>query len=288
MTFSIVAYDREFKDFGVAVASKFVAVGSVVPYAKARAGAVATQAWANVSYGPRALGLLEQGLRARDVLELLLGEDEQSEDRQVGIVDGLGGVASHTGKRCIDFAGHLEEENFCCQGNILTGREVLDSMAGAFQGSGGELADRLLRALEAGQRAGGDKRGQQSAALLVVREGGGYMHLSDRYVDVRVDDHPRPIEELKRIFRIYDLTLLSREKTDDVVVIDSAVTESLQRMLAKLGVYKGEVTGTYDERTRGALERFMHMNNLENKMRKDQSLWGDIYRYLQELSSTST
>jgi uncharacterized Ntn-hydrolase superfamily protein len=288
LTFSIVACDKEHHDLGVAVASKFVAVGSVVPYAKAGAGAVATQAWANVSFGPRGLELLERGEEAKDVLEILLGEDVQREDRQVGIVDSLGGVASHTGQKCFEYAGHLEGEGFCCQGNIITGREVLDAMSGAFQGSNGELVDRLLKALEAGQRAGGDKRGQQSAALFVVRSNGGYMHLSDRYVDLRVDDHPKPIEELKRVFRIYDLTLLSRDLAKDVVSIDEKVSAKLQEMLSKLGYYKGAVSGNYDDRTRGALERFMHLNNLENKIRKDGMLWGSIYRYIEELAETST
>ena len=288
LTFSIVAYDREHKDIGVAVASKFVAVGSVVPYARASIGGVASQAWANVSFGPRGLELLERGEAAKDALEILLGDDAQREDRQLGIVDGLGGAAAFTGKKCFEFAGHLEGEGFCCQGNIISGREVLDAMSGAFQGSAGELVDRLLAAIEAGQRAGGDKRGQQSAALLVVRPNGGYMHLSDRYIDIRVDDHPRPIEELKRIFRIYDMTLLSRDRAEDMVEIDEKVTTSLQEMLSKLGYYKGTVNGNYDERTRGALERFMHLNNLENKIRKDGMLWGSIYRYILELAETPT
>ncbi len=288
MTFSITAFDIKSKDFGVAVASRFVAVGSVVPYARARVGAVATQAWANVSFGPHGLELLERGEEARDALQILLGEDSQREDRQVGIVDSLGGAAAHTGQKCFEYAGHIEGEGFCCQGNIITGREVLDAMSGAFQGSDDELVDRLLAALEAGQRAGGDKRGQQSAALLVVRQNGGYMHLSDRYVDIRVDDHPNPIEELKRIFRIYDLTLLSRDRANDVVAIDENVALKLQEMLSKLGFYKSVVNGNYDERTRGALERFMHLSNLENKIRKDGMLWGSVYRYLQELAETST
>lgn len=265
-----------------------MAVGSVVPYAKAGAGAVATQAWANVSFGPRGLELLERGEEARDALEILLGDDAQREDRQVGIVDGLGGAAAHTGKKCFEFAGHIEGEGFCCQGNIITGREVLDAMSGSFQGSNGELVDRLLAALGAGQRVGGDKRGQQSAAILVVRPNGGYMHLSDRYIDIRVDDHPKPIEELRRIFRIYDLTLLSRDRPEDIVTIDEKTTQELQESLAKLGYYKGPVNGDYDERTRGSLERFMHLNNLENKIRKDGALWGSVYRYIQELAETPT
>ncbi len=288
MTFSIAAYDKEQHDWGVAVASRFVAVGSVVPYAQASVGAVATQAWANVSFGPRGLELLEIGEKARDALEILLGEDAQREDRQVGIVDSSGGAAAHTGRKCFEYAGHLEGEGFCCQGNIITGREVLDAMSGAFQGSDGELVDRLLSALEAGQRAGGDRRGQQSAAILVVRPNGGYMHLSDRYIDIRVDDHPKPIEELRRIFRIYDLTLLSRDRPDDILAIDEKTTQKLQQSLAKLGYYKGPVNGDYDERTRGSLERFMHLNNLENKIRKDGALWGSVYRYLIELSESST
>ncbi len=202
-TFSIVARDPETGDLGVAVESKFFGVGSVVPYAKAGVGAVATQAFANTTYGPRGLALLEAGKSPREVLDILLGEDAGRERRQVGIVDAKGRAAAFTGKQNMAFAGQVVGDGFTCQGNILAGKEVLEEMARAFRESDASLPERLLIALSAGQAAGGDKRGRQSAALLVVRKGGGYAGFNDRYVDLRVEDNGEPIAELSRLLVLH-------------------------------------------------------------------------------------
>ncbi|MGH2673741.1 MAG: DUF1028 domain-containing protein, partial [Actinomycetota bacterium] len=190
MTFSIVAADLDAGDWGVAVASKFLAVGAVVPYARAGVGAVATQAWANTDFGPEGLDLMAAGSPAPEVLAQLIHGDEGRADRQAGIVDGQGLPATFTGQDCLEWAGGMTGPGFACQGNILVGEEVVAAMGDAFAGTTGDLVDRLLAALLAGDEAGGDRRGRQSAALLVVREGGGYEGRSDRYVDVRVDEHP--------------------------------------------------------------------------------------------------
>lgn len=281
-TFSIVAYDRRNGDLGVAVQSKFVAVGAVVPWAKAKVGAVATQASANVSYGPRALDMLEGGLNSSQVVERLLSEDEDSQVRQVAVVDSKGNVAVHTGAECMEWAGHVTGEGYSCQGNILAGRAVVDSMAQAYELAKGDLIDRLLAALTAGQRAGGDRRGQQSAALLVVREKGGYEGFTDRYVDLRADDSPRPIEELRRIFKIYDMTMLSREDPANLIPITGPVARSIQRYLKALRFYRGSITGIYDELTEKALQDFVNVNNFENRMREDRLIWKSILKYMQD------
>ncbi|RLG75243.1 MAG: DUF1028 domain-containing protein [Thermoprotei archaeon] len=281
-TFSIVGFDPETKDLGVAVASKFIAVGALVPWAKANVGAIATQALANISYGPKGLELLEKGYSAKKVLQTLISNDPQKEERQVGIVDSKGEAAAFTGSKCYAYAGHIVGSNYAVQGNILTGPEVLEAMAKAFEQTKGELVDKLLAALEAGDKAGGDRRGKQSAAIIIVREKGGYGGYTDRYVDLRVDDHPEPVQELKRLFRIWELTLLTREKPDDIVD-KNKVAETVQKALKKLGYYKGEITGVWDEETENAFKDFILINNFENKMRTDNYIWGTVYRYLLEL-----
>ncbi len=202
-TFSIVGFDPQTKELGIAVSSKFIAVGAVVPWARAGVGAIATQAWANTSFGPEGLRWLEAGGAPQEVLDRLLKADPGREERQVGIVDVRGRSATFTGRACNAWAGGVREENFCAQGNILAGEGVVEAMAKAFREGRGTLAERLLVALEAGQNAGGDRRGRQSAALLVVREKGGYGGGNDRYRDLRVDDHPEPIRELRRIYRLH-------------------------------------------------------------------------------------
>jgi uncharacterized Ntn-hydrolase superfamily protein len=201
-TFSIVAYDPERKEWGIGVASKFLAVGSVVPWAKAGAGAVATQAFANTSYGPKGLELLAQGKSADEVIKLLTEADEGRDSRQIGIVDAKGNGATYTGPKCQTWAGGKAGKNYACQGNILAGEAVVNDMAKAFEDSKGPLAWRIITALEAADKAGGDKRGKQSAAILVVRERAGYARFNDRYLDFRVDDHEKPIEELARILAL--------------------------------------------------------------------------------------
>ncbi|MGQ4834490.1 MAG: DUF1028 domain-containing protein [Candidatus Asgardarchaeia archaeon] len=283
-TFSIVAVDLNKGDWGVAVASKFIAVGAVVPWAKAKVGAIATQALANVSYGPRGLDLLSKGLSAEEVLNKLIESDDMKDDRQVGIVDSKGNVAAWTGKKCFEWAGHIVGDGFSVQGNILAGEQVVEEMAKAFETTKGELVDRLLAALEAGDKAGGDRRGKQSAAILVVREKGGYGGYTDRYVDLRVDDHVEPVKELQRLFKIWDLTLLTREDPNDIIKLDD-VAEDIQKALQKLGFYKGPITGKIDKATLKALEDWIMINNFENKLRNDGYIWKSVFNYLMEVSS---
>lgn len=206
-TFSIVAYDPETGDLGVAVQSKFFGVGSVVPYARADVGAVATQSFANPTYGPVGLALLANGKTAEEALTKMTAADAFASRRQAAIVDAKGRVAAFTGSDCMNVAVHLTNLHVSVQGNILANTNVAPEMLAAFEEAKAEkendLADCLLAALEAGQAAGGDKRGQQSAALLVVRKNGGYAGLSDRYIDLRVDDHKRPIEELDRLLKLH-------------------------------------------------------------------------------------
>ena len=206
-TFSIVGFDPRTGDLGVAVQSKFFAVGSVVPWAKAGVGAIATQSYANVSYGPDGLELLADGKSARETVSTLTSADRNKQRRQLGIVDAKGNSASFTGSDCHDWAGHIEKPHFCAQGNILTGKEVVDTMASSFEQSQkqakGGLCDWLADALMAGQDAGGDSRGRQSAALLVVRKKGGYGGGNDLFIDLRVDDHKTPIAELHRLLQLH-------------------------------------------------------------------------------------
>lgn len=205
-TFSIAAHDPATGELGVAVQSRAFSVGAGVPWAEAGVGAIATQASTNESFGPRGLALLRDGLSAPEVLDRLIASDDGRADRQLGIVDADGHSAAHTGDRCLDWAGDSTGVSFSVQGNILAGPDVVASMVAAFQRAPGELADRLLAALEAGQGAGGDRRGQQSAALLVVRESEVYPEYRTRYVDLRVEDHPEPIAELRRVFEIHRST----------------------------------------------------------------------------------
>ena len=204
-TFSIVAYDPAAGQWGVAVQSKFLAAGAVVPFAQAGVGAVASQANANGSFGPRGLALLAQGLAAEEVVRQLLADDPLRDTRQLGVVDSQGRAAAHTGQRCMDWAGHHVGSGYCCQGNILAGAAVVAEMARAFESTGGMLGGRLVAALEAGQAAGGDRRGQQAAGLLVVQVRGGLGGYNDRLIDLRVDEHATPIAELKRILVLQQL-----------------------------------------------------------------------------------
>jgi uncharacterized Ntn-hydrolase superfamily protein len=230
VTFSIVARQRD--AWGVAVASKFLAVGAIVPHARAGVGAVTTQANANASFGPRGLDLLGRGFSARETLDALLAEDGAPEQRQVGIVDARGRAATHTGAKCHAWAGGRVGRGYACQGNILSGERVVDAMADAWAASDGDLASRLLAALSAGDEAGGDRRGRQSAALLVAREGGGYGGTTDRMVDLRSDDHPRPLEELARMLSAWRLHF---EKPRASVALEGRVKSEVARRLRALG-----------------------------------------------------
>ncbi len=220
-TFSIVAYDPATKEWGIGVASKFLAVGHVVPWAKAEQGAIATQSFANTTYGPEGLKLLSDGASASEVLKQLTDSDPMRANRQVGLVDKFGNAATFTGEKCLPWAGGKTGENFACQGNILAGPEVIEKMAKAFEDSEGSLTWRIMDALEAADEAGGDIRGRQSAAILVVKEGAGYAGFNDRMIDFRVDDHETPIQELGRILSLKLERPGSKEKDAD----DESVTE---------------------------------------------------------------
>ena len=221
-TFSVVGYDAETGELGVCVQSKFFAVGSVVPWAKAGVGAIATQAFGNTTYGPKGLELLASGKSAQETLDLLLADDKDRERRQVGIVDAKGRAASFTGKECQPWAGNKAGAAFTVQGNILAGEKVVAEMARAYTETKGMLGEKLMRAIEAGQAAGGDSRGMQSAAMFIVKEKGGYGGFNDRYCDLRVDDHTQPIAELRRIFDLWKVQALIQDGYQKVEAGDFA------------------------------------------------------------------
>ena len=264
MTFSIVARDPETDAVGVAVQSKFVSVGSVVPFADADAGAIATQSYANVAYGPDGLELLADGHDATEVVERLTNEDEDAPMRQVGVVGQDGSVAAFTGEECLDVAGDRQGETYTVQGNILENEATLDAMAEAFESHDGGLPEGLIAALHAGNEVGGDSRGEQGAALYVVKPEGGYDGRNDRWIDVRVDDHETPIDELERVFKIYDVTLLERESPDETRDLDGERARAVAATLADLGFFEGEPSETFGEAERDALEAFRGVNNFEN------------------------
>ncbi|MCE7747320.1 MAG: DUF1028 domain-containing protein [Candidatus Heimdallarchaeota archaeon] len=282
MTFSIVAYDSEKKEWGVAVQSKFIAVGSIVPFAKVNVGAVATQAWANTSYGPKSLALLEQGMSAEETIKIITQHDEKREHRQVGIVDSFGNAASFTGKKCFDWAGHVTGENYACQGNILVSEDTVLAMSHAYRETSGDLVEKLLAALEEGQEAGGDSRGKQSAAILIVKEEGAYDGGTDRYINVRVDEHEHPIKELRRVFELYDLSLLKRDDPDDKVKLSGDIMKTIKEVLKKDGFFDGEINNKYDDVTKESLQKWMHTNNFEVKEREDNYMWGAVYRFIEK------
>jgi uncharacterized Ntn-hydrolase superfamily protein len=282
MTFSIVAHDPKKKEWGVAVQSKFVAVGSIVPFAKANVGAVATQALANTSYGPKGLELLKSGLNANEVLKQLLENDDLREERQVGIVDTKGNVASFTGKKCFDWAGHIVGKNFACQGNILASEKVVQGMAGAFEETSGDLVEKFFAALEMGQKYGGDRRGKESAAILIVKKEGAYDGGTDRYIDIRVDEHSEPIKELKKVFEIYDMCLLKRDDPEDIIRLEGSNLRLVKKLLQKDGFYKGGIDDNYDSTTRKALRDWLGTNNFEVKERDDDYMWGSLFRLIEK------
>jgi uncharacterized Ntn-hydrolase superfamily protein len=282
MTFSIVAADPDAGDWGVAVASKFVSVGAVVPWARAGVGAVATQSWANTSFGPEGLALMSDGASAEEALGTLVDGDEGRADRQVGVVDAAGRAATFTGSACMEWAGGATGRGFAAQGNILVGEQVVVAMSGAFAETDGDLCDRLLAALLAGDAAGGDRRGRQSAALLVVRERGGYEGRNDRYIDLRVDDHPDAPRELARLFDVYDTTVLIRN--DPLLPAAPDLVADLQRRLAALGRYAGEAAGVYDDATRAALAGWAGEYNLEGRLRDDDQISNQLVEEIRDVT----
>ena len=261
-TFSIVAYCADEAAWGVAVASKFPAVGAVVPWTQAGAGAVATQSYAKMGFGPDGLCLMSQGESANDALRALLDADPQRETRQVALVDARGGVAAHTGSECHNWAGHRLGDGFSAQGNLLAGEAVIDAMATAYTRADGELADRLVTALRAGEYAGGDRRGKQSAAVQVARPNGGYGKDTDRYLDLRVDDHAEPVERLMELVQMHHL-YFQPPKPEDAVLIEGDVARELQAMMIKRGFMTGQVNGEWDEVCQQVFRMLIGNENLE-------------------------
>jgi uncharacterized Ntn-hydrolase superfamily protein len=258
MTFSIVAFDSDTESWGVAVASKCLAVGHAVPWGAAGAGAVATQALANLSYGPDGVALLRQGAPAAEVVDALVGPDALAAQRQLGVVDAAGRAASYTGPGCLPWAGGIVDEAVAVQGNILAGEQVPQAMLAAFHASEGEpFVQRLLRALEAGEAAGGDRRGKQSSALRVWREGAAYGGGLDLAVDLRVDDDPEPVAELGRLVDLHTL-YFCRPEPGTLLELDEELTQEVTAALAALG---------YDPATgfREALARWIGTENFEER-----------------------
>jgi uncharacterized Ntn-hydrolase superfamily protein len=276
-TFSIVAADPGTREVGVAVQSKFLSVGAAVPWVSADAGAVATQAWANTTYGPRGLALLREGRAPAAVIAELIRDDPAAEDRQIGVVAPDGAAATFTGAGCMDWAGGVAGDGYAAQGNILAGAGVVRALAETFEQTRGALADRLIAALMAGQAAGGDRRGQQSAALYIAKPGGGYAGFNDRYVDLRVDDHPEPIAELARLLELHKLYFFEAAP-EDVLTIDATLGAEIAALLRAAGSVT--TSSTYDATTRAALVHFMHRENLEDRVRSDGTVDRQTLDYL--------
>lgn len=277
-TFSIVAVDRENGEIGVGVQSKFLSVGAAVPWVRVGVGAVATQAFCNTSFGPRGLDLLASGKTPSDVAQMLVRDDSGKDDRQFGIVDMSGHSATFSGARCIDATHGIAGLDFAVQGNCLASKSVVDAMAHAFRASAGHLADRIVSVLRAAQAAGGDKRGQQSAALVIEKAGAGYGGFNDRYVDLRVDDHATPIEELARLLAWHKLYYFP-PAPEDVFPIDAALGAEIAGELIRIGALDA-VVSTFDARAQAALVSFMHTENLENRERHDGAIDRQTLEYL--------
>ncbi len=264
MTFSIVAYDPQEQAWGVAVASKFPAVGAVVPWAQAGAGAVATQSYANTAFGPQGLQMMASGLSAGETLERLLAADEGRETRQVGLVDARGGAATFTGAACHPWAGGRTGEFFAAQGNILAGEQVVAALAETFQSTAGSLPARLYAALYAADRAGGDRRGRQSAAIYVVKPAGGYGGFNDRWIDYRVDDDPDPVARLGALLEMHEL-YFGQSPPEERLPLQGETLRRLQQVMQRAGHYRGEIHGRLDEATRAALDAFIGSENFEER-----------------------
>ena len=280
-TFSIVAADPVAGECGVAVASKFLSVGAVVPWARGGVGAIATQSYANTSYGPIGLDLLAKGLTPQAAVDRLTAADPYSAKRQVGVVDMAGRAATFSGPECFPWFGGLTGDHVAVQGNILVGEATVTAMLQAFQTTTGPLADRLLAALKAGDRAGGDRRGKQSAALMVVKPAGGYGGLNDRYLDLRIDDHPHPVDELERLTGLWRL-YFEKPSEDDLLLIDDRLAHELREGLRRLGYEPGRDGQAWDEGDRKAFTAFSEMENLEDRLRADGRTDHQVLAYFRE------
>lgn len=287
-TFSIVGIDLENGDVGVAVQSKFPNVRAVVPWAEVGVGAIATQSFINVSYGPRGLALLRNGATAEEALRILIETDSARHSRQAGIVDARGNAASWTGNECFDWAGGqtatsaggkgmlITGRGFAAQGNILVGKATVEAMAATYEKTKGSLADKLVAALVAGGKAGGDRRGEESAALLVKRKGGGYDGTTDDFIDISIYDHPQPLRELERLYALHKLYFF-RTNPANLLEIDNAICRELQTIMKNkeykgMEFYTGPINGKFDEATKKALQDFMGWENYDVRIREDNKI----------------
>lgn len=261
-TFSVTGYDPGTGDLGAAVASRFPAVGSACLTGLGGIGIVANQSWWNAEFNGRSLMLLESGFSSEDVVRELLKSDQKREYRQVSIIDSGGVVSTHSGKYCQEWAGFKLGHNCSAQGNVLEGPEVIEAMVEGFEKTEGDLIDKLMKAIASGDNAGGDVRGKQSAAILVVRKNGGFRSEGDRLIDLRVDDHPSPILELDRLVKVYDSQVLHRPGSRDLELMQGPDVKELQVMLKALGFYNREPDGWFDRDVHEAVKSFEKTFNL--------------------------
>lgn len=258
-TFSIIGFDRQHGEMGIAIQSKLLAIGAFSPYAKANIGAIVTQGFINPTYGEKGLRYLEQGYKPQTVLDMLLMDDQDAPLRNLAVMDAHGNSAVFTGKLCPAYADSIQGKDYCIQGNQLAGPQVLEQMENMFNQQYGCLAERLIAALEAGQQAGGDSRGQQAAALLIVKQDAGYYGYGDRYIDLRVDDHPYPIQELRRLYTLHRL-YFSKSKPEDVIPLDREKRDFLTKILIKEGLLAEQNAHSPD----AFYQALIHLHRLEN------------------------
>ncbi|RLQ86622.1 DUF1028 domain-containing protein [Planomicrobium sp. Y74] len=278
-TFSIVGADPKTGEVGVAVQSKFLAVGAVVPWAKANVGAVATQSWANTKFGPEGLELLEKGLSPDEVIEKLVADDPGRNLRQVAVINARGEASAFTGEECFDWAGHKVGKHHSAQGNILVSEETVAAMSRSFEQSTDPLAERLIKALAAAQHAGGDSRGKQSAAVYVLQEGAGYGGYNDVKVDLRVDDHPDPIEEL---LRLYELHKVFGESTDEQLAIEGELFEEIKGHLVRRGLLDSTDHAGYNETVKEALKTFTLRENFDDRWTEERLIDEVVLEHLRK------
>lgn len=278
-TFSIIGADPKTGEVGVAVQSKFLAVGAVVPWAKANVGAVATQSWANTKFGPEGLELLEKGLSPDEVIEKLVADDPGRNLRQVAVINAKGEASAFTGEECFDWAGHKVGKNHSAQGNILVSEETVNAMSRSFEQSTDPLAERLIKALAAAQHAGGDSRGKQSAAVYVLQEGAGYGGYNDVKVDLRVDDHPEPIEEL---LRLYELHKVFGESTDEQLEIEGELFEEIKGHLVRRSLLDSTDHAGYNETVKEALKTFTLRENFDDRWTEERLIDEVVLEHLRK------
>jgi uncharacterized Ntn-hydrolase superfamily protein len=270
-TFSIVAFSPDEESWGIAVASKFLAVGAIVPYAKTNVGAMALQSVPDLSSSHIAFESLKDGADAHKVMDMLLENDKLREVRQIGIIDKDGNPETFTGEECSFWAGGITGKYYAIQGNLLVGKETVENMASVFETAKGELADRLLESLLAGDRAGGDRRGKQSAALLVVKSNAGYGGNTDKYIDLRIDNHTDPVEELGKLLELHHI-YLGVTDTKDKITIGTDLAKKIQVFLHRRNLYSGELNGVWDTETKQAFFQFIDVENLEERVDIDNKL----------------